>query len=77
MDFGNPAFTCVVIILASSCATTGSIRLVGGTAAFNGRVEVCYNNVWGTVCDDYWDNTEASVACKQLGYSGIPFGNIA
>ena len=52
--------------LAMVTCTQGAIRLQGGTAT-QGRVEICNNNVWGTVCDDRWDSTDARVACQQLG----------
>ena len=48
--------------------TQGDIRLQGGTST-QGRVEICNNNVWGTVCDDFWGTPDAQVACRQLGFS--------
>jgi len=47
----------------------GELRLTGGSSMFTGRLEVCLNNVWGTVCDDFWSSREVGVACSQLGFS--------
>ena len=47
-----------------------TIRLVGGSSHSEGRVEVLYNGVWGTICSDGWNNDSANVACRTLGFSG-------
>ena len=34
-----------------------------------GIVEVCMNGNYSRVCDDGWDNRDASVVCSQMGFS--------
>ena len=46
----------------------GQIRLAGGNIENEGRVEICMNNVWGTVCRDSWGSADATVVCRQLDY---------
>ena len=53
-----------------ACSLEYAIRLVNGTNAAEGTVEVCNGTRYGTVCDDYWDVLDARVVCRQLGYSG-------
>ena len=56
-----------------SC-TNGDVRLVGGINELEGRVEMCYNKFWGSVCDDSWNTVDSNVVCKSLGYQ--PTGTI-
>lgn len=55
-------------ILANNC-THGSVRLAGGLEPTEGRVEICVEGRWSSVCSSgYWNYRSAYVVCRQLGY---------
>ncbi len=49
-------------------APARTVRLVGGEEAHEGRLEIFHAGQWGSVCDDYWGQEDADVACRSLGY---------
>ena len=62
----------------------GELRLMGGLTDYQGRVEICINNLWGTICYsssryNYWDINDARVVCRNLGHQelGIIFAHSA
>ena len=56
----------------SPSCTDGETRLADGPDQYTGRLEVCYNGQWGTVCDDLFGQEEATVACRS---AGLPDGS--
>lgn len=59
LDFSTPMADCL----------DGELRLVNGSDEREGRLEICFNRAWGTICRDEFNQTEATVACGQLGFS--------
>ncbi|XP_041349224.1 scavenger receptor cysteine-rich domain superfamily protein-like [Gigantopelta aegis] len=58
-----------LIIPASKTPGDITVELVDGPQRNEGRVEIVRNGVSGTICDDHWDEKDASVICRMLGYN--------
>ena len=58
-----------LLLLYVVLCNNSDIRLAGGSDQYEGRVEICFNETWGTICDGSWSTNDANVACRQLGYA--------
>ncbi|XP_022378895.1 galectin-3-binding protein isoform X1 [Enhydra lutris kenyoni] len=58
-----------LLVAGTQGAEDGDMRLADGNTPSEGRVEIFYRGQWGTVCDNLWDLTDASVVCRALGFT--------
>ena len=65
---GNLKYAHVDIFLIDRTCEDGTVHLVGGDSITRGRVEYCYQGRWYSVCASGWDDREARVICRSLGY---------
>ena len=72
--YRNSYYSSVVSVICQGNTTSqpecssGDLRLVGGERESEGRVEICVEEFWGTVCDSGWDQKEALVVCREIGF---------
>ena len=53
-----------------ACTIAGDVRLVGGEDEYEGRVEICQDGTWQSICQgSAWSQEDAVVTCRQLGHS--------
>ena len=64
-DYVNGNYLCLNVLQLPV-----ELRLVGGMNNSEGRVEVRYHGIWGTVCDDDFVVSAATVICRSLGFGG-------
>ena len=57
-----------IILYGGHLSLDSAIRLIGGINKLEGRVEIQYQGIWGTICDDGWDDIDATILCKELGF---------
>lgn len=55
---------------------SGNLRLRDSDSMMEGRVEICFNNTYVSICGDRWDTLEARVVCRQLGYNSDSKGHL-
>lgn len=68
LSWAPESYTYIIYITESISCSEGDIRLADGKIDQEGRIEVCSNGVWGTICDTHFDIADGHVVCSNLGY---------
>ena len=63
------SISCCCFLHAGPICSDGDVRLVSGLKPSFGRVQVCYHENWENVCSEKWGDNDATVVCRQLGFS--------
>ena len=66
--YGKIGFFFVFPVPARTVCTDNEVRLQGGITATQGRVEICRENIWTSVCGQEWDREYAELICEELGH---------
>ena len=58
-------------ILYAVLCSEGEVKLVGGSddGDISGRVEMCVNEEWRSICSLGWSAQNTEVLCRELGYA--------
>ena len=64
------------MFLLSAVCQHADVRLVG-TVAYSGRVEICFTETWGTVCDNMWSNDDANIVCRPQLFINYKLKSVA
>ena len=59
----------VTHVIFEGVCNNSDVRLADGEWEYEGRVEICHDGIWSTVCDDYINDDMATVVCRQLTLS--------
>lgn len=66
----SPGTVVLYVVFVVYVGDDAKVRLVDGSVATEGRVEINQGHEWGTLCDNGFDDREARVICRMLGYNG-------
>ena len=64
-----------IFFSAPGCIET-KVRLVDGETPYDGRVEICVNDHWVSICMENWNDRHAAVVCRQLGHNASKFKHL-